>query len=175
MSLSGTITSWVVIFVLPINSALNPILYTLTTSFFREQVELLWCRWHRQPRLRQDRKSLTNSVIHTDPSRSSFYHHSYNPQTSILDKDGRYRWRCSILWKLHLSVVDLQSFWSDRAQWQYLGKASSLMNNRGLWSDAIMKAVIRYLKILWLDNNKKSIKIKHKVQGILTLCSHITS
>uniref|UniRef100_A0A8C1XB45 Relaxin family peptide receptor 2b n=1 Tax=Cyprinus carpio TaxID=7962 RepID=A0A8C1XB45_CYPCA len=91
VKIPGTITSWVVIFVLPINSALNPILYTLTTSFFREQVELLWCRWHRQPRLRQDRKSLTNSVIHTDPSRSSFYHHSYNPQTSILDKDGRYR------------------------------------------------------------------------------------
>ncbi|XP_026082508.1 relaxin receptor 2b isoform X2 [Carassius auratus] len=91
VKIPGTITSWVVIFVLPINSALNPILYTLTTSFFREQVELLWCHRHRRPRLRQDRKSLTNSVIHTDPSRSSFYHHSYNPQTSILDIDDRYR------------------------------------------------------------------------------------
>uniref|UniRef100_A0A673IUM8 Relaxin family peptide receptor 2b n=1 Tax=Sinocyclocheilus rhinocerous TaxID=307959 RepID=A0A673IUM8_9TELE len=93
VEIPGTITSWVVIFVLPINSALNPILYTLTTSFFREQVELLRCHWHRQPRLRQDRKSLTSSAIHTDPSRSSFCHHNYNPQTrtSILDIDGRYR------------------------------------------------------------------------------------
>ncbi|XP_016429975.1 relaxin receptor 2-like [Sinocyclocheilus rhinocerous] len=81
VEIPGTITSWVVIFVLPINSALNPILYTLTTSFFREQVELLRCHWHRQPRLRQDRKSLTSSAIHTDPSRSSFCHHNYNPQT----------------------------------------------------------------------------------------------
>uniref|UniRef100_A0A672M788 G-protein coupled receptors family 1 profile domain-containing protein n=1 Tax=Sinocyclocheilus grahami TaxID=75366 RepID=A0A672M788_SINGR len=87
----GTITSWVVIFILPINSALNPILYTLTTSFFREQVELLWCHWQRQPKLKLDRKSLTSSVIYTDPSRSSFYHRSFNPHISILDIDGRYR------------------------------------------------------------------------------------
>ncbi|XP_076833462.1 relaxin receptor 2b isoform X2 [Brachyhypopomus gauderio] len=46
MEIPGTITSWVVIFILPINSALNPILYTLTTSFFREQVGLLLCRCH---------------------------------------------------------------------------------------------------------------------------------
>uniref|UniRef100_A0A673J6Q9 G-protein coupled receptors family 1 profile domain-containing protein n=1 Tax=Sinocyclocheilus rhinocerous TaxID=307959 RepID=A0A673J6Q9_9TELE len=85
----GTITSWVVIFILPINSALNPILYTLTTSFFREQVELLWCHWQRQPKLKLDRKSLTSSVIYTDPSRSSFYHRSFNPHISILDIDER--------------------------------------------------------------------------------------
>lgn len=90
-SLSGTITSWVVIFILPINSALNPILYTLTTSFFREQVELLWCHSQRQPRLKQDRKSITSSVIYMDPSRSSYYHRSYNPQTSILVTDASYR------------------------------------------------------------------------------------
>ncbi|KAA8586855.1 hypothetical protein FQN60_000691 [Etheostoma spectabile] len=41
VEIPGTISSWVVIFILPINSALNPILYTLTTSFFREQVEVL--------------------------------------------------------------------------------------------------------------------------------------
>ncbi|XP_043115631.1 relaxin receptor 2b isoform X3 [Puntigrus tetrazona] len=91
VEIPGTITSWVVIFILPINSALNPILYTLTTSFFREQVELLWCHCQRQPRLKLDRKSLTSSVIYTDPSRSSFCHRSYNPQTSILDINGRYR------------------------------------------------------------------------------------
>ncbi|XP_041658142.1 relaxin receptor 2a isoform X2 [Cheilinus undulatus] len=41
VEIPGTISSWVVIFILPINSALNPILYTLTTSFFREQ-DNLW-------------------------------------------------------------------------------------------------------------------------------------
>ncbi|KAK1786457.1 hypothetical protein P4O66_018142 [Electrophorus voltai] len=34
MEIPGRITLWVVIFVLPINSALNPLLYTLTTNFF---------------------------------------------------------------------------------------------------------------------------------------------
>uniref|UniRef100_A0A8C9C963 Relaxin family peptide receptor 2 n=1 Tax=Phocoena sinus TaxID=42100 RepID=A0A8C9C963_PHOSS len=36
-----TITSWVVIFFLPVNSALNPILYTLTTSFFKDKSKQL--------------------------------------------------------------------------------------------------------------------------------------
>lgn len=36
---AGTITSWVVIFILPINSALNPILYTITTAPFQEQLK----------------------------------------------------------------------------------------------------------------------------------------
>ncbi|XP_056127998.1 relaxin receptor 2b isoform X1 [Rhinichthys klamathensis goyatoka] len=85
VKIPGTITSWVVIFILPINSALNPILYTLTTSYFREQVELLWC--HRQPRLKQDRKSFTSSVIYMDPLRSSYYH----THTSILVIDASYR------------------------------------------------------------------------------------
>uniref|UniRef100_G1SEZ2 Leucine-rich repeat-containing G-protein coupled receptor 7 n=1 Tax=Oryctolagus cuniculus TaxID=9986 RepID=G1SEZ2_RABIT len=38
----GTITSWVVIFILPINSALNPILYTLTTRPFKEMIRQFW-------------------------------------------------------------------------------------------------------------------------------------
>lgn len=50
----GTISSWIVIFILPINSALNPILYTLTTSLFREQVEDLLCRWERRHMLKKD-------------------------------------------------------------------------------------------------------------------------
>ncbi|NP_001315011.1 relaxin receptor 2b precursor [Danio rerio] len=91
VEIPGTITSWVVIFILPINSALNPILYTLTTSFFREQVEHLWGHWQRQPRLKQGRKSLTSSVIYMDPSRPSFYHRSYIPHSSILDIDASYR------------------------------------------------------------------------------------
>lgn len=140
MSLSGTITSWVVIFILPINSALNPILYTLTTSFFREQVELLWCHSPREPRLKQDRKSITSSVIYTDPSRSSYYHHSYNPQTSILVTDASYRWRYTKLWTFHLSVVDLQSFRSAGAL-----KDDVLVEPLCWWSDIITES--------WTDCN----------------------
>ncbi|XP_072301971.1 relaxin receptor 2a [Eucyclogobius newberryi] len=69
VEIPGTISSWVVIFILPINSALNPILYTLTTSFFREQVEVLLCRWQRRPTLKKDRKSLTSSTIFMEASR----------------------------------------------------------------------------------------------------------
>ncbi|XP_009695618.1 PREDICTED: relaxin receptor 1-like, partial [Cariama cristata] len=39
VEIPGTITSWVVIFILPINSALNPILYTITTASFQEKVK----------------------------------------------------------------------------------------------------------------------------------------
>ncbi|XP_027692551.1 relaxin receptor 1-like [Vombatus ursinus] len=39
LEIPGTITSWVVIFILPINSALNPVLYTITTSPFQERLK----------------------------------------------------------------------------------------------------------------------------------------
>ncbi|XP_067852849.1 relaxin receptor 1 [Heptranchias perlo] len=39
VEIPGTITSWVVIFILPINSALNPILYTITTASFQEKLK----------------------------------------------------------------------------------------------------------------------------------------
>ncbi|NXT27157.1 RXFP1 protein, partial [Syrrhaptes paradoxus] len=39
VEISGTVTSWVVIFILPINSALNPILYTITTTTFQEKAK----------------------------------------------------------------------------------------------------------------------------------------
>uniref|UniRef100_H3CX20 Relaxin family peptide receptor 2a n=1 Tax=Tetraodon nigroviridis TaxID=99883 RepID=H3CX20_TETNG len=68
VEIPGTISSWVVIFILPINSALNPILYTLTTSFFREQVEVLLCRWQRRQVLKKDGKSLTSSALFVDTS-----------------------------------------------------------------------------------------------------------
>ncbi|XP_060634764.2 relaxin receptor 1 [Anolis sagrei] len=42
VEIPGSITSWVVIFILPINSALNPLLYTLTTRPFREMVDQVW-------------------------------------------------------------------------------------------------------------------------------------
>ncbi|XP_030648106.1 relaxin receptor 2a [Chanos chanos] len=91
VEIPGTINSWVVIFILPINSALNPILYTLTTSFFREQVELLLCRWQRRSALRKERKSLTSSTIYMESSRHTLYHpKAYLPRLSIPDMDARY-------------------------------------------------------------------------------------
>ncbi|XP_036280699.1 relaxin receptor 1 [Pipistrellus kuhlii] len=42
IEIPGTINSWVVIFILPINSALNPILYTLTTRPFKEMIHQFW-------------------------------------------------------------------------------------------------------------------------------------
>lgn len=89
----GTISSWVVIFILPINSALNPILYTLTTSFFREQVEVLLCHWQRRHMLKKDRKSLTSSTIFVDTPRMSCYHLPSSLQrVSLKDADPRYAW-----------------------------------------------------------------------------------
>ncbi|KAM6440871.1 relaxin receptor 1 isoform 1-T1 [Liasis olivaceus] len=42
VEIPGSITSWVVIFILPINSALNPLLYTLTTRPFKEMICQAW-------------------------------------------------------------------------------------------------------------------------------------
>ncbi|KAI1902671.1 hypothetical protein AGOR_G00018410 [Albula goreensis] len=48
VEIKGTIILWVVIFILPINSALNPILYTITTSSFQEHIKLcLQMKWQR--------------------------------------------------------------------------------------------------------------------------------
>ncbi|KAL6473178.1 hypothetical protein MHYP_G00193660 [Metynnis hypsauchen] len=90
VEIPGTINSWVVIFILPINSALNPILYTLTTSFFREQVELLLCRWQRSSSLIKDRKSLTSTTIYMETSRHTIYHSKvYLPRFSVPHLDAR--------------------------------------------------------------------------------------
>uniref|UniRef100_A0A2K6T7H1 Relaxin family peptide receptor 1 n=1 Tax=Saimiri boliviensis boliviensis TaxID=39432 RepID=A0A2K6T7H1_SAIBB len=48
VEIPGTITSWVVIFILPINSALNPILYTLTTRPFKEMIHQFWYNYRRR-------------------------------------------------------------------------------------------------------------------------------
>ncbi|XP_071362454.1 relaxin receptor 2a isoform X3 [Trachinotus anak] len=91
VEIPGTISSWVVIFILPINSALNPILYTLTTSFFREQVELLLCRWQRRHILKKDRKSLTSSTIFMEMSRAACYQQpAYLQRVSLTSADPRY-------------------------------------------------------------------------------------
>ncbi|KAG1970395.1 relaxin receptor [Pimephales promelas] len=91
VEIPGTINSWVVIFILPINSALNPILYTLTTSFFREQVELLLCRWQQHSASKKGRKSLTSSTIYMDPSRNAEYPAKISlPRLSLADMDNQY-------------------------------------------------------------------------------------
>nr|XP_046266959.1 relaxin receptor 2a isoform X2 [Scatophagus argus] len=91
VEIPGTISSWVVIFILPINSALNPILYTLTTSFFREQVEVLLCRWQRRHTLKKDRKSLTSSTIFMETPRVPCYQlPAYLQRVSLSGADPRY-------------------------------------------------------------------------------------
>ncbi|XP_029459027.1 relaxin receptor 2 [Rhinatrema bivittatum] len=66
IDIPGTVTSWIVIFILPINSALNPILYTLTTRFFKEKLRQVLNRHQRKYVLKYERKSLTTSVAWTD-------------------------------------------------------------------------------------------------------------
>ncbi|XP_060234444.1 relaxin receptor 1 isoform X2 [Meriones unguiculatus] len=48
VEIPDTITSWVVIFILPINSALNPIIYTLTTRPFKEMMHQLWYNYRQR-------------------------------------------------------------------------------------------------------------------------------
>ncbi|KAF4799480.1 relaxin receptor 2-like protein [Turdus rufiventris] len=57
VEIPGTITSWVVIFILPINSALNPLLYTLTTRPFKEMIHQVWYNY----RQRRSKRALTGS------------------------------------------------------------------------------------------------------------------
>ncbi|KAB1282681.1 Relaxin receptor 1 [Camelus dromedarius] len=61
----GTITSWVVIFILPINSALNPILYTLTTRPFKEMIHQFWYNYRQRRSLdsKGSQKTYTPSFI----------------------------------------------------------------------------------------------------------------
>ncbi|XP_054431955.1 relaxin receptor 1 [Pteronotus mesoamericanus] len=65
VEIPGTITSWVVIFILPINSALNPILYTLTTRPFKEMIHQFWnnYRQRRSTNSKGSRKTYAPSVI----------------------------------------------------------------------------------------------------------------
>ncbi|XP_063300941.1 relaxin receptor 2 [Pelobates fuscus] len=66
VEIPGTVTSWIVIFILPVNSALNPILYTLTTSFFKEKLKQLLHRQRRRSIFRNERKSLSTSLVWTE-------------------------------------------------------------------------------------------------------------
>lgn len=41
ISIGDDLYAWLAVFVLPVNSALNPILYTVTTKMFRQQVLII--------------------------------------------------------------------------------------------------------------------------------------
>uniref|UniRef100_A0A8C3YKJ8 Relaxin family peptide receptor 2 n=1 Tax=Catagonus wagneri TaxID=51154 RepID=A0A8C3YKJ8_9CETA len=70
VEIPGSITSWVVIFFLPVNSALNPILYTLTTSFFKDTLKQLLHNQRRKSIFKTKKKSLSASIVWTDDSSS---------------------------------------------------------------------------------------------------------
>ncbi|XP_007495343.2 relaxin receptor 2 isoform X1 [Monodelphis domestica] len=70
VEIPDTITSWIVIFFLPINSALNPILYTLTTSFFKDKLKQLLHKHRRRSIFKSEKKSLSTSIVWTDDSSS---------------------------------------------------------------------------------------------------------
>lgn len=56
------------VFFLPVNSALNPILYTLTTSFFKDKLKQLLHKHRRKPIFKVKKKSLSASIVWTDES-----------------------------------------------------------------------------------------------------------
>ncbi|KAG5848476.1 hypothetical protein ANANG_G00098850 [Anguilla anguilla] len=61
VEIPGTISSWVVIFILPINSALNPILYTLTTRPFKETLLQVWINYRQRRPLSRAHPAYTPS------------------------------------------------------------------------------------------------------------------
>ncbi|KAL4649226.1 relaxin receptor 1-like [Arapaima gigas] len=66
VEITGTVILWVVIFILPINSALNPILYTITTTSFQERLKLcLQLKWQ-QLGLKETPHSITMIYTHTN-------------------------------------------------------------------------------------------------------------
>nr|XP_012320935.1 relaxin receptor 2 isoform X2 [Aotus nancymaae] len=70
VEIPDTMTSWIVIFFLPVNSALNPILYTLTTSFFKDKLKELLHRHRRKSIFKIKKKRLSTSIVWIDDSSS---------------------------------------------------------------------------------------------------------
>uniref|UniRef100_A0A8C8IXR4 G-protein coupled receptors family 1 profile domain-containing protein n=1 Tax=Oncorhynchus tshawytscha TaxID=74940 RepID=A0A8C8IXR4_ONCTS len=66
VKIAGTIVLWVVIFILPINSALNPILYTITTSSFQERLKLCLKAKCKQTGLKETSQKV--SEVYQNPS-----------------------------------------------------------------------------------------------------------
>ncbi|MBN3318737.1 RXFP1 protein, partial [Atractosteus spatula] len=66
VEITGTIILWVVIFILPINSALNPILYTITTASFQERLKhCLEMKWQKLG-VKETRHSISMITTHTN-------------------------------------------------------------------------------------------------------------
>ncbi|XP_054302690.1 relaxin receptor 2 isoform X2 [Pongo pygmaeus] len=70
VEIPDTMTSWIVIFFLPVNSALNPILYTLTTSFFKDKLKQLLHKHRRKSIFKIKKKSLSTSIVWIEDSSS---------------------------------------------------------------------------------------------------------
>ncbi|KAI2569063.1 relaxin family peptide receptor 2 [Homo sapiens] len=70
VEIPDTMTSWIVIFFLPVNSALNPILYTLTTNFFKDKLKQLLHKHQRKSIFKIKKKSLSTSIVWIEDSSS---------------------------------------------------------------------------------------------------------
>uniref|UniRef100_A0A8C7UK65 Relaxin family peptide receptor 2, like n=1 Tax=Oncorhynchus mykiss TaxID=8022 RepID=A0A8C7UK65_ONCMY len=75
VEIAGTIILWVVIFILPINSALNPILYTITASSFQEKLKLCLKAKCKQAGLRETSQKV--SEVYQNPSPGGFWERNY--------------------------------------------------------------------------------------------------
>ncbi|XP_033123800.1 relaxin receptor 1-like isoform X2 [Anneissia japonica] len=53
---SGDVYSWLAVFVLPVNAALNPILYTITSKLFRQQLRIILHKCRRATGYRRGRR-----------------------------------------------------------------------------------------------------------------------
>ncbi|XP_022241761.1 relaxin receptor 2-like [Limulus polyphemus] len=71
-----TLYAWIAVFLLPVNSALNPILYTLTTTVFKQQLSriLISCRSSRPLGKNVDSSGMTSSTTA----------HRRNPKRAVL-------------------------------------------------------------------------------------------
>ncbi|KPP71541.1 hypothetical protein Z043_109535, partial [Scleropages formosus] len=67
VEITGTMILWVVIFILPINSALNPILYTITTSSFQSHIKLCLQMKCQQVGLKETPRSISTIYTHANP------------------------------------------------------------------------------------------------------------
>ncbi|XP_076358835.1 uncharacterized protein LOC143251282 [Tachypleus tridentatus] len=88
-----TLYAWIAVFLLPVNSALNPILYTLTTTVFKQQLSriLINCRSSRPLGKNVDSSGTTSSTTanRRNPKRAvlvvfSEVDHSYHNKSSFI-------------------------------------------------------------------------------------------
>ncbi|XP_012939299.1 G-protein coupled receptor GRL101 [Aplysia californica] len=72
VEISGALYAWVIVFILPVNSALNPLLYTLTTKLFKKKLLSKFTsvvfRPVQQPESTHSQSSLKNNTSLTRPA-----------------------------------------------------------------------------------------------------------